>query len=191
MPKKLNAKGLKRILRGWTGITQRQLNIAGNNLLWLASSKARRNSIKKLEKQIKALEKNKRNSFTELELTWKKILLESIKKEKALELTELQEALKEKSNELVIRLGSRYGLDSINEFNPETRRFVTKRVKIIINNLHRKDVYSTNAVNAAWNEITAKLGKARAVIFVANVSVTTRKLRKHFNKIIQELKLMG
>jgi len=173
LKKKMNARAKK----GRKGITPEALEIQRKNMLWLGKYDAVKKSLDGFRKKIIALEKEvKNNPKKEIELDFLKVVAKAVEKGELSDIKQFSESFELKSTNLAANLSTKYGLDAIKEFNPETRKAIRRQVEIIRNGVRRKDMYSVTAGENALKEIDKILGKQKGKKFKKYYTKTGKKL---------------
>ncbi len=180
MPKpKITRQGIKRVIKGWKGISNKNLKIAEKNMLYLAKKESAIKAIKELETQTQ------KTPVNEFKKNMEKIIIESLKKGESISQPHFTKAITNKGIKIMINLSSKHALDSINEFNPEKRKHIRKQLYKIDTAAKYGGVISKNSALNAYKEIENTLGRTKMKIFLINYSKTANKLSKVIEKLIE------
>lgn len=186
---KITKTGIKRVLRGRKGITKKGVEITRKNILLFAKNKARKTTLMDYKKKIRELEKELKkhpdNIEKQFELNAIKLMAEMVEKEKVIVQPFFNKAIILKGTKLSESLSTKYGLDAIGEFNPQTRKHIRNQMEKIINAFEKRDVFSVSAGAKAAKEIEKTLGKRKARLFLRKSRKTGIKLIKMLNKLLK------
>ncbi|MFH1664132.1 MAG: hypothetical protein ABH986_04980 [archaeon] len=182
---KITRTGIKRVYRGRKGITKKEIETARKNTLWIAKNKAREEALSSYRKQIKELEKHADTPEKEFELNAIKLIAKMVEEKNAISQPHFSRAIVSRGIEFSVSIATKYGLDAIGEFNPETRRHIRKQMEKIRNAFERREIFSGASGAKAAKEIEKTLGKRKARLFLRKYNKTARRLHVMLEKLVE------